>query len=188
MRGDQLNPTAASLLGLLHDGPMAGWDLVAAAQQGIGNFWTLTQSQVYRELRAMAEAGLVEVGEPGPRDRKPYALTETGRAAFREWVVREPGMEQVRFPLLVTIMFARHVPPQRLAEIVAAHRTAHEERLAAYRERREELRNTAASDEFRLATLEFGLQYERAVLAWFDALPKLLSGLGDPPRDVVAGP
>jgi len=27
-----LNPTAASLLGFLHHGPMTGWDLVAAAQ------------------------------------------------------------------------------------------------------------------------------------------------------------
>lgn len=180
MRGDQLNPTAASLLGLLHDGPMTGWDLVAAAQQRIGNFWTLTQSQVYRELRAMAEAGLVAVGDPGPRDRKPYALTEAGRAAFQEWVVREPGMEQVRFPLLLTIMFARHLPPQRLAEIVAAHRTAHEERLAAYEEHREALREAPTVDEFRLATLEFGLRYERAVLGWFDELPKLLSDV-DPP-------
>jgi len=33
---------------------MTGWDLVAVAQQRIGNFWTLTQSQVYRELTAMA--------------------------------------------------------------------------------------------------------------------------------------
>ncbi len=113
-----LNATAASLLGFLHEGPMTGWDLVAVAQQRIGDFWTLTQSQVYRELAAMAGAGLVELGRPGPRDRKPYLITEAGRAAFREWIDREPALEQIRFPLLLSIMFAGHTSP------VMVHRVA----------------------------------------------------------------
>ena len=52
-----LNATAASLLGFLHQGPMSGWDLAATAQTLIGDFWSLTRSQVYRELSAMASAG-----------------------------------------------------------------------------------------------------------------------------------
>lgn len=178
-----LNATAASLLGFLHDGPMTGWDLVAVAEQRIGNFWTLTQSQVYRELAAMADAGLVELGQPGPRDRKPYLITEAGRAAFREWIDREPGVEQIRFPLLLTIMFAGHLPPGRLTEMVDAHRAVHAERLAGYQRIRKELDGVidtapAGADRFRLATLEFGLRYETAVLDWFDQLPKTL---GDHP-------
>ena len=54
---DTLNPTAASLLGLLHHGPMTGWELVSSAQTTIGLFWSLTRSQVYRELSAMTAAG-----------------------------------------------------------------------------------------------------------------------------------
>ena len=42
----RVNPTAASLLGFLHDGPMSGWDLVNRAQERIGEFWSLTRSQV----------------------------------------------------------------------------------------------------------------------------------------------
>ena len=164
-----LNATAASLLGFLHDGPMTGWDLVAVAQRRLGNFWTLTQSQVYRELAAMARAGLIQLGQPGPRDRKPYLITEGGRAAFREWIDREPGLEQIRFPLLLTIMFAGHLPAGRLMEMVAAHRAVHAERLAGYRRVREDLEglideSPADADRFRLATLEFGLRYESAVL------------------------
>lgn len=170
-----LNATAASLLGFLHEGPMTGWDLVAAAQQRIGDFWTLTQSQVYRELAAMAGAGLVELGQPGPRDRKPYLITEAGRAAFREWINCEPGMEQIRFPLLLTMMFAGHLPPGRLTEMIAAHRAVHAERLVGYQHIRKELDALdGGADRFRLATLEFGLRYESAVLDWFDQLPKTL--------------
>ncbi len=52
-----LNATAASLLGFLHEGPKTGWDLVATAQDRIGKFWSVTTSQVYRELAAMEAAG-----------------------------------------------------------------------------------------------------------------------------------
>jgi DNA-binding PadR family transcriptional regulator len=174
-----LNATSASLLGFLHEGAMTGWDLVAVAQQRIGNFWTLTQSQVYRELAAMARAGLVEIGQPGPRDRKPYLITEAGRTAFREWIDRDPGVEQIRFPLLLTIMFAGHLPPGRLTEMVATQRAVHAQRLADYRRMREEIDEVIdevidGADRFRLATLEFGLRYESTVLDWFDQLPEML--------------
>jgi DNA-binding PadR family transcriptional regulator len=161
-----LNATAASLLGFLHEGPKTGWDLVATAQRRIGDFWSLTQSQVYRELSAMAAAGLVEAGEREGRDRRPYRLTEAGRTAFADWIARQPGPETIRFPLLLTVMFGRHVAPQRLAEFVAAHRATHTERLAAY----ERERAAGIPDPYGAATLDFGIRYERAVLDWFDAV------------------
>ncbi|HET6501645.1 MAG TPA: PadR family transcriptional regulator [Amycolatopsis sp.] len=170
MRRTTLNATAASLLGFLHERPMTGWDLVAVAQQRIGSFWTLTQSQVYRELAAMAGAGLVTAGPPGPRDRKPYTITAAGRAAFQDWISREPGLEQIRFPLLVTLAFADHVPAAQLAAVIEKHRAVHEERLGGYERAQTELPEAGA---FR-ATLEFGVRYERAVLDWFDRLPELL--------------
>ena len=176
-----LNATAASLLGFLHLGPMTGWDLVVTAQVVIGDFWSLTQSQVYRELAAMAEAGLVTAGERGRRDRRPYELTDAGRAAFAEWVRREPGPETIRFPLLLTIGFGRHLPPDELAGIVARHRAQHADRLARYQEQHAAaVRDTGGQpDPYVLATLDFGIAYEQAVLGWFDRLPSQIAG--DPP-------
>ena len=172
-----LNATAASLLGFLHDGPLTGWDLVATAQVRIGDFWSLTPSQVYRELAAMADAGLVAAGERGRRDRQPYALTDAGRAAFAAWVECEPGPETIRFPLLLRIMFGRHVPPERLAAIVHRHRAVHAQRLAGYEEScAAALAGGGQPDPYAMATLDFGLAYERAVLAWFDQLPPAIRG------------
>lgn len=177
-----LNATAASLLGLLHDGPMTGWELVNAAQKRIGEFWTLTQSQVYRELAAMAADGLVEVGPPGPRDRKPHGITEPGRAAFTRWLGSDPAADQIRIPLLLTVAFAAHLPAGRLAEVISAQRDEHERRLAGYRAAREPVPQPdapdAAPNPARRATLEYGLRHEQAVLDWLDELPRLL-GLPD---------
>src|SRR5215203_2154178 len=52
-----INSTAAALLGLLHDGPMTGGELVAAAKERMEPFWSVTRSQVYRELPGLAAAG-----------------------------------------------------------------------------------------------------------------------------------
>jgi DNA-binding PadR family transcriptional regulator len=168
-----LNATAAALLGLLHDATMTGWDLVATAESRIGNFWTLTQSQVYRELAKMTGTGLVTVGEPGPRDRKPYTITKAGKKAFADWMNAGPAHDQIRVPLLLAIQFADHLSPRRLNEIIAEQRAEHETRLAAYLENEKQLAK-APNEARRLATLRFGIHHERAALAWFDELPGLL--------------
>ena len=179
MAGRQLNATAASLLGLLHDGPMTGWDLVAAAEERIGAFWSLTQSQVYRELASMADEGLVEAGERGRRDRRPYAITESGRRAFAQWAERDPGHETIRIPLLLSVLFGRHVAPERLAAFLAAHRAMHQQRLASYESRRAKIpADTAEKEPYAVAMLDFGLAYERAVLAWLDTLPRSITNTG----------
>ncbi len=169
-----LNATAASLLGFLHFGPMSGWDLCATAEAVIGDFWSLTRSQVYRELAALAKAGLVVAGEAGSLERRPYRLTPAGRSAFRRWLVTEPGPEQIRYPLLLKMSFGRHLPRGALARFVEDHRERHAARLAHY----EELAAGGGSDAdpYAMATLDFGVRYEQAVLAWFEALPPELTG------------
>lgn len=173
-----INATAASLLGFLHEQPMTGWDLVTTAEALIGDFWSLTRSQVYRELATMEAAGLIRAGTPGPRDRRPYELTDAGRAAFRAWIEREPGQEKIRYPLLLTLAFGRHLDPTQLASFAAAHRKLHAARLEEY----EVLRNSVGEggDAYAGATLDFGIRYERAVLDWFDHLPPDISGADQP--------
>src|SRR5204863_4569098 len=70
-----LNPTAASLLGFLHLGDLTGYQVMQLAEMIIGDFWSLTRSQVYRELAGLAESGLIEAGEIGTRSQRPYHVT-----------------------------------------------------------------------------------------------------------------
>lgn len=167
----ELNATAASLLGFLHDGEASGYELYARAEVAIGPFWSLTRSQVYRELRRLAETGLVEAGETGVRDRLPYRLTEDGRAAFLAWAGRMPSDETIRFPMLLQTAFGRHVPPELLAATLAEHKARHERRLAGYEGQLVAAEDAGGGDPHARATLDFGLRYERTVLEWFDALP-----------------
>jgi DNA-binding PadR family transcriptional regulator len=137
----------------------------------------VTQSQVYRELATMARLGLVEAGERGPRDRRPYAITDAGRDAFREWLSAEPGAETIRFPLLLTVLFGRYLPAGRLGAFVDTHRSIHSARRDGYLEHLREMDRAPRGkvDPYALAALRFGLAYETMVLDWMTALPRELT-------------
>jgi DNA-binding PadR family transcriptional regulator len=171
-----LNATAASLLGFLQASELTGYELVAVAERSIGPFWSLTRSQVYRELAALAERGLVQEGEPGPRARRPYRLTAKGRAAFTVWMETTPAAEAIRYPLLLTMSFGSFVEPEVLGAHLETHRRIHEQRLADY-----EAVPGDVLDRFGRVVLSFGLHYEQAVLAWMTEVTGILAETGDRP-------
>ncbi len=165
-----LNATAAALLGLLHDGPMTGGQLMAAAEGRLGPFWTTTRSQVYRELPVLAERGLVRMGKPGPRASQPYAITATGRRAFTRWLAEDAGRDQLRNPLLLRTAFGALHRKEQLAALYDERQTEHAERLG---ELREELKLAKKSDDpFRVATLDFAVTYQKALLKWLETAPR----------------
>jgi DNA-binding PadR family transcriptional regulator len=165
-----LNATQGALLGFLYDEPLTGWDLLRRVRGGLSRFWNMTTSHVYRELRSLEDRGLVRAGPAGARDKRPFTITPTGRAAFRTWIREPPGPEQIRYPLLVRLWFARHVDPETLAGFIAAERLDHAQRLDLYQ-------GIDTPDRHTAAVVGFGIAYERAVLGW---LAELESSLRDP--------
>jgi len=166
----ELNATAASLLGFLHTGAMTGWDLARAVESSIGEFWNVTRSQIYRELRSLEQARLVDAGVVGTRDRRPYTITPHGREAFARWITRPPGDDLVRSPLLLTVYFGGHLDESSLVRFLTMHRVRHEQRLADYRTLHEALREQPELRWVRFA-LEYGIEHEQAVLRWLEGLP-----------------
>ncbi|GAA5165700.1 helix-turn-helix transcriptional regulator [Pseudonocardia eucalypti] len=166
----ELNATAASLLGFLHDGPKTGWDLLQEIDAGFRHFWNVTSSHVYRELKGLHERGYIQPEERSARDRQPYSITDEGRLAFAEWLAREPGGETMRIPLLVTLWFGDRLEPSLLREFLANHRKVNEERLERYRTAPAD---RMAADPYFAAVVEFGIAYEEAVLRWMDRLNDL---------------
>jgi DNA-binding PadR family transcriptional regulator len=164
-----LNATAAALLGLLHEGPMTGGQLMAAAGRRLGAFWSMTRSQVYRELPALADLGYVKLGKPGARSSQPYAITPAGKRAFVRWLGEPPGREALRNPIALRVAFGNHQSPTQLREV---YEQATEYHTAALAEAREQVRETKkAGDEFGAAALEFAVGYHRAALSWLKTAP-----------------
>lgn len=170
MAEKSLNATAAALLGLLHEGPKTGGQLMAAAESRLGPFWTTTRSQVYRELPALAEFGYVRTGKPGPRSSQPYSLTASGKRAFSRWLSEPAGRDQLRNPLLLRAAFGAFHDEAQLRDLYSSQTEEHNARLAELREELKEAKKD--DDQYRVATLEFAITYQRALLKWLESAPK----------------
>lgn len=163
----ELNATAAALLGLLHDGPKTGGQLVAVARERFGAFFSVTRSQVYRELPALADDGLVRLGKQGPRSSQQYVITASGKRAFKGWLASEPGPDHLRSPLILRLVHAETLTAKQRAALVETAREAYTSELddakAAVK---------VADDTFEKAINEFAVARSRAALKLLEAIPK----------------
>ncbi|WP_342768980.1 PadR family transcriptional regulator [Prauserella flavalba] len=160
-----LNATAAALLGLLHDGPATGGELVAGAGERFGTFFSVTRSQVYRELPALHKEGLVRLGKQGPRSSQQYLITAAGKKAFKGWLTSDSGPDHLRSPLILRVVHASVLTPKQRATLLESARAAYSEELdeakAAVK---------AAGDPIAKAVAEFGQAHARAALKLLDSV------------------
>ncbi len=165
-RATPVNATAAALLGLLHTGPMTGGQLVAAAGDQFGSFFSVTRSQIYRELPALSEAGLVKPGKQGPRGSQQYVITAAGRRSFKAWLAGGSGADTLRSPLVLRLLHAGSLTAKQRGELVGASRAVYASRLEAAR-----TAARAEADPYRKAVADFTVAHTRAMLKLVDAIP-----------------
>ncbi|MFC4001837.1 PadR family transcriptional regulator [Prauserella oleivorans] len=160
-----LNATAAALLGLLHDGPATGGELVAGAEERFGAFFSVTRSQVYRELPALHKAGYVRLGKQGPRSSQQYLITAAGKKAFKAWVTSEATPDHLRSPLILRVVHAGVLTPKQRQNLFESAR-------ATYTEELDEAKAAvkAAPDPLAKAVAEFGQAHAKAALKLLDAV------------------
>jgi DNA-binding PadR family transcriptional regulator len=166
-----LNGTAAAVLAYLDTGPQSGWDIATGLQILIGEFWNITPSQVYRELRTMADQGLVTAGPAGARDRRPYNITAAGRDALSAWKDEPLERDVVRIPLLLRMFleFTAQPDSRRLDRLVHQYRALHSQQLAGYETKLLEFVQAGLPEAH---LVRYGLRHEQAILRWLDDFPK----------------
>ena len=161
------------MLGLLQQlGPINGNGLSRCADVMIGEFWTLTRSQVYRELQSLEEDGLIEGGAVGPRASREFSITARGREALQAWLDRGPVSDVIRFPILLTMRFAAGLETPRLRAILEDFAARHREKREYYALLEEDMRRTR-NDPFELSTIRFGRLFEAAISTWIEELPEM---------------
>ena len=154
-------------LGLLAQEPGSGYDLLKHFEKSMANVWPATQSQLYGELNKLADAGLIEVSDIGPRGRKEYRITEAGRAELRRWVTNPQDDPPFRSPGLLRVFLLGEVPPEQARD----HVVAMAEDAEAEVNRLEELRDSIDWTEgdglfYGRAALEYGLRMNSMEAEW----------------------
>ena len=198
---EQINATAACVLGLLLLGPapgmtatspigtMTGWQIYETANRSLARFWNVTRSQIYLELARLSEVGLVErCGEPGPRSRVPYRITGSGQQAFSDWIeafaLGEPRDDLLRSPLLLTVFFGDFLPRGSLVRVLEEYRPRWQRELD---QARRMLAVLGDEDRRRppAAVLRRGVAYRELMVQWIDSVLADLSHLDDATDDAM---
>ncbi|HKV17485.1 MAG TPA: PadR family transcriptional regulator [Mycobacterium sp.] len=154
-------------LGLLAQQPGSGYDLLRTFEKSMANVWPATQSQLYGELNKLADSGLIEVTDIGPRGRKEYRITPSGRAELRRWMMSPQDDPPLRDASLLRIFLLGEIDPdqaRRHMVAVAEHADSEVKRLKA-------LKDSIFWDDsdslfFGGAALEYGLRLGAMEAKW----------------------
>lgn len=170
-------PLSHAILACLDWQPMSGYDLKKFFDQSVGHFWSATQSHIYKALVGLEEAGWVEmqvIPQEGKPNRKEYHITGNGRTELRRWLVTPLPLQPVREAWLIQIFFAHHSANDEILALIAARRAEIETQQQIYHREAQAAINAAVARQTGLPrshqlwqmTLDYGLAYYAAELAW----------------------
>lgn len=164
----------AAILGFLRLEPTSGYLLRKRFEDSVASFWSVTQSQIYRELHALERAQLV-VSEREPGDGKPdrriYSLSKRGKTELDVWLRAPVEPVQVRHPLLLKLVLAADVEPRALDDVLAEYQAALAARRDEYAARLSMKQIFSLARSKREVTLwrlsiEHGIAWAEAELSW----------------------
>jgi PadR family transcriptional regulator AphA len=121
----RLSATARVILGLLKFSPRTGYDVKRVTDFSTRFFWGASYGQIYPELRALEQAGLVRArDEPrGRRPRRVYELTAEGESALATWLRGgEHDAYELRDEGLLRLFFGELMPAEDLRALVRRRR------------------------------------------------------------------
>ncbi|NHC47375.1 PadR family transcriptional regulator [Motilibacter aurantiacus] len=172
-----------AVLGLLHEGPMHGYELRKRLNALLGTFRAFSYGSLYPALRKMLDSGLIAEDTPegagsdgsapspalaGKRARIVYRITAEGKEQFQQ-LLAEAGpdtWEDERFG--VHLAFFRHTDAATRLRVLEGRRSRLEER-------RERVRGSLARtrerlDSYTLALQNHGLESVEREVRWLNEL------------------
>jgi PadR family transcriptional regulator, regulatory protein AphA len=154
-------------LGLLARAPASGYDLLKVFEASMANVWPATQSQLYGELNKLADAGLIEVTDVGPRGRKEYAITDAGRAELRRWLMSPQDDPVFRSVQLLRVFLLDQLPRDAAREYLESLRAETDSEYRRYEQIRDTVDWSGGNEAFfGRAALEKGLRSSRMQSEW----------------------
>lgn len=171
MRG-KTNPFPSSefaLLGLLIPGPCHGYELHKKMNEsdGIGLIWGVKMANLYAQLDKLERNGLVtsnSVTSDNHPNRKQFDLTEKGREAFEEWLVKPISHPRdFRQEFMVRYYFMSRERPELLTSYLASQTKICADWLEAARNRDEHAPTKGTFDK---AIIHFRQSQIESMLEW----------------------
>lgn len=168
----KINRTKYAALGLLSFRPLSGYDIRKDIEHSIGYFWSENYSQIYPNLKALAEDGLATVSveeTEGKPDRKVYSITQDGLDELRYWLRTPPEPEVRRIELLLKLFFGHHTESEVLTGYITDYKKQHQTMLHELEEIEQSYlatENLSIEQTYQLMTIRYGIAATQALIAW----------------------
>jgi PadR family transcriptional regulator, regulatory protein AphA len=169
-----------AVLGLVDKVPdSSGYELASVAERSFAQFWPISQTLLYRELKRLADLGWVvanRVEQVGAPSKWTYQTTAAGQTALVDWLARPaPAKSTFRSGVLLRCFFAYRMDPHQIQALLDDYRVAMRslcDELEAIIDKLEGIASPPARAG-RLTALH-GLRTAEARLAWTDEATALL--------------
>jgi DNA-binding PadR family transcriptional regulator len=173
-----LPKNAYVILGLLSFGEQSGYDLKQLADQSVGHFFcSPVRSQIYSELRRLAELGYAEereVEQDDRPDKRLYSITGEGLAALRAWLSETPtSIDVTKSHFLLKLFFGKHMDRDDLIAEVEGYQASSLQFLAMLQQIRENCGGEPGTL-FTYLTTGLGISHTHANIEWADKAIALL--------------
>jgi PadR family transcriptional regulator, regulatory protein AphA len=174
-----------AILGFLSYAPMTGYDLKGVFDTSIQHFWPADQSQIYRELSALADAGWAEMEVVEQEDRparKVYDITPAGSEELARWLRSPLRPAKHRSAELIQIFFAGQRSDEEILAMFRAEAERTRAALAHYDvvpEVASPYREMVGSPRewfFWMLTLESGIENAKSHLRWLESVIERFEG------------
>ncbi len=172
-----------AVLGLLNRQDLTGYELTRAFSSSLSEFWSARHSQIYPELRALADEGLVtyEVETGGTAlEKKRYSITAEGRRAFMAWERKPQKLKPTpKDEFRLQLFFSDCLRGEERAALLEGQLEAHRDRLRHLEDNEKELLAGREARELKGAELSDYLvllgaqERERATCAWLERCQEL---------------
>lgn len=160
-----------ALLGLLSIEPRSGYSLTQAlGEHGVGRYaWHAGHTSIYPELSRLATGGFIEELSAGPRGKRVYGVTGSGRDELRAWLIDFPVRPvTVRNDLVLRMFLLPAIGPDGAIAIlrrILEHVEAESRELRAVREPNDGA-VPAGPEGFGHIAAEYGVRADEAVAGW----------------------
>ncbi|MEW5828305.1 MAG: PadR family transcriptional regulator [Chloroflexota bacterium] len=169
-------PLEHAILGFLGFQAMTGYDLKKNFDRSVANFWSATQSHIYKALDGLEKKGWAEsrlIPQEGKPNRKEYQITGPGRSELRRWLTTPLPLPQVREGWLIQLFFSHESSNEEIASLLQSRKEAIQSELKTLREcvstpKDSESDGLARARRLWRLTLDYGIAYYEAELAWLD--------------------
>ncbi len=164
-----------AILGFVHERPRSGYDLKKAFDSSIAHFWPASQSQIYRTLSRLTDAGMVEVRviqQDGKPNRKVYHITKDGKTELHHWLATPLSLTAWREAFFIQFYWADAITRDEVVKLLANRASEHKARLEFFLDASQQLKEKPPGGVWdkvlQPLIVDAGIAVEKAWLAWVE--------------------